>query len=520
MFLNPILEHEVLDIVNNLKINKSPGYDCITNFLLKKIITEIISPLTHIFNLSITNGIVPTKMKIAKVIPVFKKGNAEEVGNYRPISLLTSFSKILEKLIYKRTMTFLTEFNILSGTQFGFRQKHSTTHAFLKFLDKVAHSIDNKLHTIGIFLDFSKAFDTINHKILLQKLSHYGIRGKALEWFDNYLTDRKQYVSINSQDSYEKAISCGVPQGSLLGPLLFIIYINDFQYSSEIMSFILFADDSNIFYSHQNPQSLLNIVNNEMKRVQNWINANKLSLNVGKTHYMLFSNKLKSLPGNVLINNTTLSQVESTKFLGIYIDSDLSWKMHFDYLCKLLSRNTGILYKLKHDFPTRILISLYTTLILPYLNYGILAWGNGTKTQQEKILMIQKRALRNINHAGFLSHTRPLFLKNKLLRIDDIYIYNLGIFMHQLSVNEIPAEIAKLFEKNSSVHSYPTRQRNLFHLPRTRTLFAQKTVIYTGPKLWSDLPKTIIESTSLHTFKCKLKCHLLKGYKTQAENDT
>ena len=458
-------------------------------------------------------------MKIAKVIPIYKKGNAQEVGNYRPISLLTSFSKILEKIIYKRTMSFLTEFDILSRTQFGFRQKHSTTHALLKFLDKVAHSIDNKLHTIGIFLDFSKAFDTINHKILLQKLFHYGIRGKALEWFDNYLTERKQYVNINGQDSYQRLISCGVPQGSLLGPLLFIIYINDFQYSTELMSFILFADDSNIFFSHQNPQSLLSIVNNELKLVQNWINANKLSLNVDKTHYILFSNSLKSLPGNVLIDNTTLNQVKSTKFLGIYIDSDLSWKIHIDYLCKLISRNTGILYKLKHDFPKQILLSLYTTLILPYLNYGILAWGNGTKTQQEKILTIQKRAIRNINHVGFLSHTRPLFLKNKLLRIDDIYVYNLGIFMHQLSVGEIPVEIAELFDKNSTIHSYPTRQSTLFHLPRTRTLFAQKTVIYTGPKLWIDLPKVIIESTSLYTFKRKLKCHLLKKYLTQAEND-
>ena len=188
-------------------------------------------------------------------------------------------------------------------------------------------------------------------------------------------------------------------------------------------------------------------------------------------------------------------------------------------MCKLISRNTGILYKLKHDFPKQILLSLYTTLILPYLNYGILAWGNGTKTQQEKILTIQKRAIRNINHVGFLFHTRPLFLKNKLLRIDDIYVYNLGIFMHQLSVGEIPVEIAELFDKNSTIHSYPTRQSTLFHLPRTRTLFAQKTVIYTGPKLWIDLPKVIIESTSLYTFKRKLKCHLLKKYLTQAEND-
>ena len=517
LFFNPILEHEVIDIVNNLKINKSAGFDGITNHILKEIIGVIVSPLTHILNLSLTEGTVPLKMKIAKVVPIFKKGNTHNLGNYRPISLLTSLSKILEKLIYSRTMKFLLDCNILTDNQFGFRQKHSTTHALLMFLDKVAHAIDNMSHTVGIFLDFSKAFDTINHNILLNKLSHYGIRGKALEWFRNYLTDRKQFVCVNGQESYQRSISCGIPQGSLLGPLLFIIYINDFQNSSQILSFILFADDSNIFFSHRNPQILLHTLNEELKLVQAWINSNKLSLNVEKTHYMLFSNSTKALPGNILIDNTSISQVDSTKFLGIYIDSDLSWKVHTNYLCKLLSRNTGILNKLKHEFPSKILLSLYSTLILPYLNYGVLAWGNGTKTQLDRILLIQKRAIRNINNTGFLSHTSQLFFNNKLLRIPDIYLYNLGIFMYQLSINELPTVISSLFTINNAIHPYPTRQSNFFHLPRIRTNFAKKTFTFSGPKYWNDLPLEITESTSLFLFKRKLKLFLLNGYASQAD---
>ena len=301
IFFNPVLEIEVLDLVGKLASKKSTGHDGLSNFCLKAIIPEIVKPLTYIFNLSIVNGIVPQKMKLAKVVPIFKKGDALIVSNYRPISLLTSISKILEKIIYSRTVKFLQNKNVLSDSQFGFREKQSTSHAILTFLDKVARATDNHLHTIGVLLDFSKAFDTINHKILLYKLQHYGIRGIALKWFENYLNNRQQFVSINDSNSSIKTVGCGVPQGSILGPLLFIIYINDFRNSSKTLSFLLFADDSNIFYSHRNPKFLIDTINTELHHVAEWIKTNKLSLNLDKTHFMLFSNSLKNLPGNIIL---------------------------------------------------------------------------------------------------------------------------------------------------------------------------------------------------------------------------
>ena len=268
-------------------------------------------------------------MKIAKVIPIYKKGEKDDVSNYRPISLLTSISKIVERIIYIRTVNFFKKSDIFSNFQFGFRENHGTTHALLSFVEKVTHALDTFSHTIGIFLDFSKAFDTINHKILLAKLSQYGIRGKALEWFTSYLSkNRSQYVHANGVDSQIKTIDCGVPQGSLLGPLLFIIYINDFHRSSDNLSFILFADDSNLFYSHPDPNVLLRTVNCELKKVAEWIKANKLSLNLKKTKFMLFSNSLDSLPGNVIFDTTTLDEVSSIKFLGVCVDNKLSWKCH------------------------------------------------------------------------------------------------------------------------------------------------------------------------------------------------
>ena len=276
-------------------------------------------------------------------------------------------------------MKFFFNHNIFSDFQFGFREKHSTIHAILTFIHKAATAIDNHYHTIGIFLDLSKAFDTITHNILLQKLFHYGVRGKALEWFRDYLSNRKQFVLLNGEQSSMQNLECGVPQGSLLGPLLFLIYINDIQHSSKLLSFILFADDSNIFFSHPDPFELLSIINSELEYVSDWLKVSKLTLNVKKKKIMLFSNSISNLPGNVTFNNTVLEKVDTIKFLGLTIDENLSWKIHINNISKTISRNIGIIYKLKSYFPHSTLLMLYSTMILPYLNYGILAWGNSNK---------------------------------------------------------------------------------------------------------------------------------------------
>ena len=292
-------------------------------------------------------------------------------------------------------------------------------------MEKIASAIDHHCHTAGILLDFSKAFDTINHNILLSKLYHYGIRGKALEWFRSYLSDRQQFVYLNGCKSSLKPILCGVPQGSLLGPLLFLCYINDISHSSHVLSFILFADDSSILYTHKNPITLLNTINNELVCLNEWIFANKLSLNIQKTHYMLFSNSLHNLPGQILLNQIPITRVNSIKFLGLHIDDHLTWNTHLTHLNKLISRNAGVIYRLKSIFPRRILLMLYSTIILPHLNYGILAWGSSAKIQINKILLIQKRIIRNICDCNFRAHTDPLFFESKILKIDDIFNINL-----------------------------------------------------------------------------------------------
>ena len=227
---------------------------------------------------------------------------------------------------------------------------------------------------------------------------------------------------------------------------------------------------------------------------------------------MLFSNSVSVLPGNIQIDNTNISQVESTKFLGVYIGSKLTWKVHIDYLCKLLSRNSGVMNKLKPFVPSHVMFILYSALILPYLNYCVLAWGNSSITLIDRINVVQKRVLRIVNNVGFRAHTNELFYNCNILKISDLHLYNLGIFMYELSQGNLPDVFAPLFQRNYTLHSYPTRQTYHFHLPRTRTAFANNIFTFTGPKFWNSLNKELVNNPSINCFKRKLKYYLLERY--------
>jgi len=513
IFLVPTDKDEVVKIVNSQHDKKSSGFDGIDNCLLKKMIAHIADPLVYIINLSISSGIVPDNMKIAKVVPIFKKGNKDDVNNYRPISLLTTFSKIIERIIYIRTIKFCQLHNIFTEFQFGFRENHSTSHALLSFVQKTTKSLDQFCHMVGVFLDFSKAFDTINHQILLKKLYHYGIRGKALEWFRSYLSNRKQFVTVNDIDSQLLNIDCGVPQGSILGPLLFIIFINDFHNCSDKLSFLMFADDSNLFFSHPDPQILVNTVNTELVKVLQWIKANKLTLNVTKSKYMIFSNSLEELPDDIFVDTTALEQVSNIKFLGVNVDNKLTWKHHISTITKTISRNIGVINKLKFCLPSSNLLMLYSTLVLPYINYGILVWGNTHQYLLEKILLLQKKCLRIIFNLNPLAHTDELFFENKILKVNEIYSFQLGQFMFKFNNKKAPQIFDNIFHRNDTVHNYPTRRSNEFHLPLLRTILAQNTFVYTGPKFWNGLDHTTTDSNTICSFKYKLKKSLLSSYK-------
>ena len=277
-----------------LKKNKASGYDDINSNVVLESYDEIKNILFHIFDNSINNGIFPEALKIAKITPIFKSDDKTKLSNYRPISVLPVFSKVLERIMYNRVYKYLCENNLLYKKQFGFQSNHSTEHAILQVVHDISNSFDKGEFTLGIFIDLSKAFDTVDHSILSDKLKNYGITENYSEWFISYLSNRKQFISLGDKTTTLASITCGVPQGSILGPLLFLIYVNDLPNSSNILVPIMFADDTNLFYSHKNIKTLFSTVNQELNNLNEWFKSNKLSLNTKKTKYSFFHPVQKS----------------------------------------------------------------------------------------------------------------------------------------------------------------------------------------------------------------------------------
>ena len=263
MFMNPCTQDEVCRIINGFKNKTSQDVNGISMKLIKEIKDYIIKPLIYICNLSLMSGEFPNKMKIAKVLPLFKANDVHNVTNYRPVSILPQLSKVLEKLYEKRLREFIARNNLLFDSQYGFRSKMSTSLALNELVDTILNALDNDKFCIGVFIDLKKAFDTVDHTLLIKKLKYYGVRGICSKFLDSYLRDRKQYVTYSNHVSSEQTIKCGVPQGSILGPLLFILYINDMYRISEILRFIIFAD-TNIFCLGDDPIDLINTVNSEL----------------------------------------------------------------------------------------------------------------------------------------------------------------------------------------------------------------------------------------------------------------
>ena len=514
LFLTPVTLIEVNDLINILNPSKSVGPNSIPIKLLK-IIGHSVSPLLALLvNQSFQSGTFPDKLKVAKVISLFKKGNPELPSNYRPISLLPVFSKIFEKLMYRRLYKFLDIHKVLYSLQFGFQENHSIDHALVSLTEAVRNTLDNKRLGCGIFVDLQKAFDTVNHRILLSKLEHYGVRGCALEWFKSYLSDRKQYVSVNGSNSNLLPITCGVPQGSVLGPLLFLIYINDLPNASKKLTFYLFADDTNIYYESKDLSNLIKIVNKELRLVKKWLDANKLSLNIDKTNYIIFHSSSVKVPSgpDIKIGKKHIKRVKFVKFLGLLLDEHLSWKYHLCELSKKLARTCGMFFKIRNLLPLDVLICLYNALFLSFLQYGLIVWGQTYASYVDPIFKLQKKAVRAISFQPRMSPSLPIFNDFKLLKLSEIFELRLLTFVFD-SVNKTsPSCFHDFFLFCSSVHQYSTRQASqgdLYMSKKNSLQYGLKSIRYLGAKLWNALPLELRNVPSKPLFKTKLKIHLL-----------
>lgn len=514
-YLFPTTSMEIEQEISQLNVNKSTGPFSIPVKVLKCLGSVLSRPLEIVFNHTFSTGIVPNNLKIANIIPIFKKGLQTSLNNYRPISLLSIFNKLLEKLMYKRLLAFLEKEKIIHNNQFGFRAKHSTDHAILSIIDKVQHAIDNRDISCGIFLDFSKAFDTVNHQILIQKLEYYGIRGMTKEWFISYLDNRYQFVSLGDVTSDIQSITCGVPQGSVLGPLLFILYINDFSYCSDLLDFHLFADDTNLFYKHKNLTALETTLNSELVKVHNWLCANKLLLNIDKSNFVIFHPPQKKLPTNIeiFVHNYQLKREYSIKYLGILIDSNLTWKNQVNNIVKKIKRNIGILSKLRYYLGLHILVKLYYALVYPFLIYGIISWGNTYPSTIQPLYMLQKKAMRIMTFSKFDEHSSALFKELDIVKLPDVVTLHNAVLMYKFHNNLLPSVFDTFFTRVNKTHNYNTRlsSKLSYSLPKVRTNYGIFNIRFQGPKIWNSVDENT-KSLSLQKFKKQIKSDFIKDY--------
>ena len=504
IFIEPTNVEEIMRIISKLN-SSAPGHDEIKLDDIKSVLNNLVQPLTYVTNLSLSQGIFPNELKKAKVIPLYKANDPMLFNNYRPISVLPLFSKILERIMYNRMIQFINKHKLLYKYQFGFRKDHSTYMALIILIDKISAALDKGDFTIAVLIDFRKAFDTVDHEILLHKLHHYGIRGVAYDWINSYISNRQQMVSYNGASSSYRTINCGVPQGSILGPLLFIIYINDLSTVSKILTSVLFADDTTLLDSDSNLTTLINRFNIELVSIVNWLNANRLSLNIDKTNFMTFrpKNRKDSSP-DIMISGTKINQVDKAKFLGVIIDSKLNWSDHTKHVIKKISKGIGIIIKARKYFNQDTLLNLYNTMVLPYISYCIHVWGKSASIHINKIHILQKKIVRIISGVPPRTHSLPLFDKLKLMTVYQVYDYYLGVFMYKLYHEKLPP-LFNMFQRISNVHNYSTRQYDSFYIDYVPTLRSQRTIKITGPKLWNKISSQINIHCKIGTYKTHLK---------------
>ena len=391
--------------------------------------------------------------------------------------------------------------------------------------DIISGKMDRGEIPLSVFLDLSKAFDTLDHSILLNKLEYYGFHGVALSWFKNYLSDRTQFVDFDGTLSSMLNLNTGVPQGSILGPLLFIIYMNDINVASKKFSAILYADDSNLVSSlcsfdvSLNPKKfcnnqLSNVITEELDKIHEWLQINKLSLNVKKTKFMIFHHRQKDISRFspvIKINGQVIEKVSDFNFLGLIIDENLSWDAHIQKTSNEISRSIGIMCRLKRFLPLEILRLIYNSLILPHLQYGIMAWG----TKSGRLEKLQKRALRIICNSKYNAHTEPLFKKLNLLKLSDIFKTRQARFYYRYINNEVPVYFRNIFSTNSDFHSHDTRSANEIRLTRTKTMHADRGIRILIPKTVSQLPENVTAKFSTHSyngFSRYLNRHIIDSY--------
>ncbi len=510
---------EVENIIASMPNKKSVGFDNISIALVKSISSAISHCLANIANVMFSSGIFPDSCKIARCIVLFKKGSRELMSNYRPISLLPIFSKIFEKLMHARLCKFLEDNNCIHPSQYGFRSKSNTSLALLDFTEKVRKTIDDGKVAAGIFLDIAKAFDCVNHRILLNKMVKFGIHGLNLKLFDNYLTNRKQFIDVDGHRSALLNISSGVPQGSILGPTLFLIYINDIYNIGINAKITSFADDTSLLFVDKNINNLYNTINNDLYILNNWFLNNNLSVNVSKSVLVLFTTTHNNVKINKIIdqdllrislNNTEIVRCQQVNYLGLIIDFNLTWKQHINFVIQKISKQVGLLGKLRHYVPKNLLLAYYYAHVQSHIFYGIEVYGLTPKSNVKPLISIINRSVQIISFANFVDHATPLRVKLGIPSFSNLLMRAIIVDMHKIIFKIGHAHV------NFAITCRHTGVRtrlddNIYNLnvSRVRTSLGRYSFNFVGCKAWNLLPSNVQCITNDNIiFKNYIKQHM------------
>ncbi len=498
-------ETDIQSILTNLPVGKASGPDGVSNRILKELKSEISAPLTDLFNQSITSGHFPNSWKEANVCPIFKAGDPSLTSNYRPISLLNTISKVLEKAVFKYLYNHFHDNNILTPLQSGFVPGDSTVNQLTFLYNTFCRALDDGKEVRVVFCDISKAFDRVWHAGLLLKLTAAGVTNNLHDWFASYLNNRKQRVVLPGTHSNWNYIRAGVPQGSILGPLLFLLYINDIV--KDINSNIrLFADDTSLFVIVETPETASRTINSDLQTITNWSHRWLVSFNPKKTESLLISKKRNTLPHSpLLMNNVIVSEVESHKHLGIYFNNEGTWHQHIDYITGKAWRRINIMRKLKHELDRKCLEIIYTSFIRPLLEYADTVWDNCTQYEKDSLEKIQIEAARITTGATRLVSIAALYTEICWETLENRRrSHKLSLFYKMTNVLS-PNYLVDLVPMATDTSRYNLRNHDNLQIIRSRTTLYYNSFLPSAVREWNSLSQDTRNSSSFNCFKTKLK---------------
>lgn len=509
VMINP---ERVFKLLQTLDVSKAIGLDGIPNNLLKIAAPYIYRSLTNLFNLSLKTNTFPCEFKIAKVCPIFKSGDRDDANNYRPISITPTIARIFEKVIFEQLTEYLNHNNLIDVHQSGFRSIHSTLTALLDLTNDWSFNIDRKMINGAVFLDLQKAFDTVDHNVLLMKLKRYGFDPDSTKWFSSFLTNRQQRCAANGTLSTTRSLTHGVPQGAILGSVLFLIYINDLPNCLDYSTPRLYADDTTLTFSDCDTPALKNQMKSDLDQVALWLRANKLTLNVLKSEFMLIGSRQRlstndTVSMNLAIDGVPLKRCNETKCLGVIIDEHLNWKSQIESIIKKVTIGLCTLKSIKSLINRDNMIKVYKATIEPYFDYCSLVWDGIDATLTNKLQILHNRAARIITGSPYLTvRTNDMFKQLNWKKLYQRRLKQKAIMMFKVVNGLAPPYLIDMFSKKQSSKTYGLRGSiKDLQLPKVRTDYYKTSFAFTGAKLWNSLPNRIKEQETLKSFNKELE---------------